>query len=100
MAVGTYQAEITITGSANNSPKKDPLFLEVKELPTSDSHGDIPLYAENIVKPAIMVQLDTSGSMKTQMTIAKRENQDTPELKNIVQEIVNRTWLDHLFWFW
>lgn len=91
LAVNTYQAELTITGAAGNSPKKIPVTLIVEDLPTSSSCGDVPLYAENIVKPAIMVQLDTSGSMSTSMTIAERDNQDTPDLSTIVKEIVDRS---------
>lgn len=91
LATGTYQAELTITGSANNSPLKIPVTLLVKSTPSTAACGEIPLYAENLVNPAIMVQLDTSGSMRTSMTIAKNDAQDTPDLKAIVQEIVDRT---------
>ena len=91
LAKSTYQAELTITGSANNSPRKIPITLLVKDTPSTAACGEIPLYAENLVNPAIMVQLDTSGSMRTHMMIAKNDAQDTPDLKAIVQEIVDRT---------
>ncbi len=91
LVIGTHLAEITITGSAYNSPLKIPITLLVKNVPATAACGEIPLYAENLVNPAIMVQLDTSGSMDTQMTIATIVDQSTAELKTIVQAIVNRT---------
>jgi hypothetical protein len=90
LAIGTQLAELTVTGSAINSPLKIPITLLVKDVPATAACGEIPLYAENLVNPAIMVQLDTSGSMDTQMTIATIVDQSTPELKTIVQSIVNR----------
>lgn len=65
LAAGTHTATLTITssGSVENSPLVIPITLLVKTAPSSAACGEIPLYAENLVNPAIMVQLDTSGSM-------------------------------------
>lgn len=90
LAVGTYQAEITVAGAASNSPLKIPITLLVKDVPATAACGKIPLYAQNLVNPAIMVQLDTSGSMGTNMTIAVIADQETPDLRTIVQEIISR----------
>lgn len=89
MAVGTYQAEITVTGAASNSPIKVPITLLVKDYPATAACGKVPLYAQDLVNPAIMVQLDTSGSMNTNMSIAVIAEQKTPDLKTIVMEIVS-----------
>ncbi len=91
LAVGTHLAEITITGTASNSPLKIPITLLVKDVPATAACGKVPLYAQNLVNPAIMVQLDISGSMDTNMSIAAIADQKTPQLKTIVQEIINRS---------
>jgi len=69
LAAGTHTATLTITssGSVENSPLEIPITLLVKTAPSSAACGEIPLYAENLVNPAIMVQLDTSGSMDNKM---------------------------------
>lgn len=91
LAAGVHNAEITITGGANNSGMTIPITLLVKEAPATAACGEVPLYAQNLVNPAIMVQLDTSGSMSSSMSLATTVNQDTPSLAGIVQTIVNRT---------
>lgn len=91
LAAGTYGATITISGNASNSPRTINVSLLVKETASTAACGEIPLYAENKSDPAIMIQLDTSGSMSTQMPIlASGKNPRTPSLTTIVQEIVNR----------
>jgi hypothetical protein len=90
LAIGSYAAEITVTGSATNSPLKIPVTLLVKDVPATAACGKVPLYAQNLVNPAIMVQLDVSGSMSTSMSIASLVEQKTTQLKTIVQEIVSR----------
>ncbi len=69
LTAGTHTATLTITssGSVENSPLVIPITLLVKTAPSSAACGEIPLYAENLVNPAIMVQLDTSGSMDNKM---------------------------------
>ena len=37
--------------------------LTVEAIPLSTACGDVPVYTENLVSPAIMLLLDTSGSM-------------------------------------
>jgi hypothetical protein len=69
LAAGTHTATLTITssGSVENSPLEIPITLLIKTAPSSAACGEIPLYAENLVNPAIMIQLDTSGSMGNYM---------------------------------
>ncbi len=95
LLAGTYSETITIEGNATNSPRTISVTLLVKDVPASAACGQIPLYAENLINPAIMVQLDTSGSMDTQMPIlADGRNPRTPSLVDIIQEIVDRPALE------
>lgn len=92
LAVGTHEATITVTGTgATNSPVDIPVSLAVQEVPSSTACGEVPLYTENLVNPAILHLLDVSGSMRTQMELFST-NVDTqsPDVSNVVQEIVNR----------
>jgi hypothetical protein len=91
LALGTHSAEITITGGASNSGFTIPITLLVKDAPATASCGEVPLYAQNLVTPAIMVQLDSSGSMNTTMTLASTVGQKTSSLATIVKKIVDRT---------
>lgn len=91
LAIGTYSAELTVTGSASNAPLKIPVVLQVKDVPAASACGQIPLYAQNLVTPAVMVHLDGSGSMwATSIPVATKTDQCTPELKDLVQGIVDR----------
>ncbi len=92
LTAGTYTAELTITGSALNSPLIVPITLLVKDVPSSAACGEIPLYAENLVNPAIMVQLDTSGSMSTQMVIDTDGH--TQSRINIAENVLAEVFLD------
>lgn len=95
LPVGTYKATISISGNASNSPQTIFVTLIVKGIPESSACGEVPLYAENLVNPAIMVQLDTSGSMKTEMPIlSSGDNPATPSLVTIVQEIIDQKNID------
>lgn len=69
LSVGVHTADLTITGNANNSPVTVFISVLVKSVPSTAACGEIPLYAENLINPAIMVQLDTSGSMNDKMSI-------------------------------
>ncbi|UCF92968.1 MAG: hypothetical protein JSW39_02090 [Desulfobacterales bacterium] len=93
LAVGTHGANITIAGTdALNSPTELRVGLTIFDLPESAGCGQVPLYAENLVSPAILVLLDVSGSMKTLMDVAGSQgNPRTPDLSSIVQEIVDRS---------
>ncbi len=95
LSPGTHTAELTITGSANNSPKKIPVTLLVKSIPSTAACGEIPLYAENLINPAIMVQLDTSGSMNDNMSF-KDEDGNTSWMSriNIAEDVLKEVFLD------
>lgn len=96
LLAGTHEAEITITGAASNSPLTIPITLLVKDAPATAPCGKVPLYAENLVNPAVMVILDTSGSMRSTMRIAAIDEQKTGNIRNIVQAITNRTgWVEN-----
>jgi type IV pilus assembly protein PilY1 len=87
----TYEATITITDSgATNSPVEIAVSVTVME-EEEDSCDHIPLYAEDIVSPSILILLDVSGSMDTMMDVYEEENPQTPDLSSIVEEIVGRT---------
>jgi len=92
LGVGTHEATITITDpNADNSPLAIPVSLAVQAMPTRTTCGEVPLYTENLVNPAILHLLDVSGSMRTQMELfSTSADTQTPNLKDIVQEIVDR----------
>ncbi|WDP90960.1 MAG: VWA domain-containing protein [Desulfobacter sp.] len=85
---GIHNAELTITGSASNAPVKIPVTLLVKEAPSTASCGEIPLYAESLVNPGVMVMLDTSGSMKTSVQIAWGQYQRRIDIaEDVIEEV-------------
>ena len=65
LAAGTHTATLTINGGVNNLTSTITVTLLVKSIPSTAACGEIPLYAENLINPAIMVQLDTSGSINS-----------------------------------
>ncbi|WP_321493168.1 PilC/PilY family type IV pilus protein [uncultured Desulfobacter sp.] len=72
LSVGAHTGVITFTSSGAtvlNAPLAVTITMTVQAVPATSSCGSIPLFAENIVSPAIMVQLDTSGSMSTSMSV-------------------------------
>ncbi len=93
LSEGTYEATITITSStAQNSPVEIQVSMTVFPAPEEVSCGNIPIYVENLVSPAIMVLLDISSSMTTMMDVSSGEqNPKTPDLTTIVQEIIDRS---------
>lgn len=91
LSAGTHTATLTITGTANNSPVTVDVTLLVKSVPSTAACGDIPLYAESLITPAIMVQLDTSGSMSTQMDIGGGE---TMSRIDIAEDVLKEVFLD------
>jgi hypothetical protein len=100
LAVGTHEATITIAdtgGLATNSPKEVGVSLTVLPLPTGASCGNVPVYTENLVSPAILLLLDISGSMTSMMNVSSAESDPkTPDLSTIVQEIVDRpSWAEN-----
>ncbi len=91
LTVGTHTATLTITGGANNSGLTIAIDLLVKSVPSSAACGEIPLYAENLINPAIMIQLDTSGSMSNQMSIGGGEYMSRI---GIAEEVLKEVFLD------
>jgi hypothetical protein len=92
LAVGTHFTTITISAAgAPNSPVELQVSVTIAPPPVSQSCGNIPIYAENLVSPAILILLDVSGSMSTLMDLTSAQaNPQTPDLSPIVQEIVER----------
>jgi hypothetical protein len=91
LSIGTHEATILIQDpKALNNPVEIQVSVTIQELPEELSCGNIPVYTENIVSPAILILLDVSGSMKTKMDVTPDQNPGTPDLSDIVQEIVDR----------
>ncbi|CAG36190.1 unknown protein [Desulfotalea psychrophila LSv54] len=57
--------------------------------PADGTCGDVPIYTQNLLSPAIMVQLDLSGSMDSSMFSGSKFL--SSDLAPIVQEIVDLT---------
>ncbi|MGD9181370.1 MAG: PilC/PilY family type IV pilus protein, partial [Desulfobacterales bacterium] len=93
LAAGSYTATLTITAAgAPNSPMEITVSVTILATEETFSCGHVPVYAENLVSPAILVLLDISGSMKRKVAVDPGiEDPQTPDLKTIVQEIVNRS---------
>ncbi len=79
-----------VTTDANDTPV-DCGGTNPSTSPEDGVCGDIPLYTQNLTYPAMMVQLDVSGSMASKMlgTIDGR-NFHSNDLSRIIQEMVNR----------
>ena len=92
LSEGTYEATITITGpTAPNSPVEIQVSMTIFPAPDEVSCGNLPIYTENLVSPAILVLLDVSSSMTAMMEVSSGEqNPQTPDLTTIVQEIIDR----------
>ena len=92
LAIGTYTDKITITApGAPNSPVEITVSVTVLEQDQTYSCGHVPVYAENIISPAVMILLDVSGSMNNQINVSPNVDKPrTPDLSSIVQEIVDR----------
>ena len=94
LKAGTYDAVIKFTdAAASNSPQE--LRVSLTIIPQGKIQcGDIPLYTQNIASPAVMILLDLSGSMLWEIDIIPENydftNTTTPDVKSVVQEIVNR----------
>jgi hypothetical protein len=93
LAVGTYQAIITISDpTAVNNPQEITVGLSIIEPPEAEvaSCGNVPVYMEVTTAPAVLVLLDISSSMGSTMDVASMPYPETPNLKAIVQELVDR----------
>jgi len=92
LAVGSYSDTLTITvPGAPNSPVEITVTVTILEAEQTYSCGHVPVYAENLINPAILILLDISGSM-TKKVLVEPDIIDpkTPDLSTIVQEIVDR----------
>ncbi len=91
-SAGSYQGIITIHDDDGILADYElTATLLVKELVTGPICGDVPLYAQNLVNPAMLIELDVSGSMDSTMYVLDSANDPkTPDLQPIVQEIVNQ----------
>lgn len=88
---GNYNATITLSGTNTpNSPYEIDVTLTVLSLPEGTNCGNVPIYTENLISPAIMVLLDVSSSMTNMMNVSSDIKPHTPDVSTIVQEIVNR----------
>lgn len=92
MAAGSYTGHFTVTDTnAINSPFEYDVLLLIQEVAAGSTCGEVPIYAQNLVDPAILVLLDVSSSMNSMMPMSDAgDNPTTPDLKTIVQEIVDR----------
>jgi hypothetical protein len=93
LAVGTYQATITVSDpNATNDPQQITVGLNVLTPPDPlvESCGQVPVYMSTVTSPAVLVLLDISSSMGSQMDVASMPYPKSPDLTAIVQEIVNR----------
>jgi hypothetical protein len=93
LAVGIYQATITVSDpNATNNPEQITVGLTVMTPPdpSAESCGDVPVYMSTVTSPAVLVLLDISSSMGTEMDVASMAYPRSPDLSSIVQEIVNR----------
>jgi len=90
MAAGNYSATVTISDTnAFNNPYEYMVNLQVDPVATGSTCGEVPIYAQNIINPAILVQLDTSGSMRNNTdTNTSEANPKTPNLRNIFQSML------------
>ena len=91
LAISNYSATISISDpNAFNSPYDYVVNLQVNAQDTGTGCGEVPIYAQNIINPAILVQMDTSSSMTSNSpTNTSITNPRTPNLKNIFQSMLN-----------
>ena len=97
LSAGYHEATITIIdndtdgdGVASNSPFEYDVGLIVYAEATGSVCGDVPVYTENLVSPAILVLLDVSSSMTSLAPYEDADKPHTPDLSAIVAEIVGR----------
>ncbi|MGA1839565.1 MAG: PilC/PilY family type IV pilus protein [bacterium] len=93
--VGDHEGTIKVTDPfAPNSPLEIDIRVGVKPLDKTAFApcGRMPVYVKDTVDPAILILLDLSDSMQTLMPLSNdsMKNPRTPDLKGIVQEIVDR----------
>jgi hypothetical protein len=94
LALGQYETVLEISDpNASNNPQEIPVSLTVEQMPeTNRTCNNVPLYVENRPSPAVLIELDLSGSMDSMMTVAPPgDPPQTPDLATTVQEIVDRS---------
>jgi hypothetical protein len=92
--IGGYQAVITIADpNATNTPQQITVALSVLPPPdpAAEGCGNVPVYMSTVTNPAVLVLLDISSSMGTKMDLIDSDYPRTPDLSDIVKEIVDRT---------
>ncbi len=91
--VGTYSGRITITAAgAVNTPAELFVSLTVLEQQVAPVCSNIPVYAQELASPALMILLDTTDSMKSLVPVDVYPVYMTgPDISAIVQEIVDRS---------
>ena len=88
---GTYSAQILVSDSnALNSPVEINVNVTVLEYSQPVTCGAVPVYAQNLVNPAILILLDRSGSMGNNTVAVSTNNPKTPDIRDIIQEIIER----------
>lgn len=92
MDANNYTANVTITDKNNeapNSPFEYGVNLEILEQPVSNTCGDVPIYAQDLVNPAVLVLLDVSSSMNSYMDVSSGDdNPQSADLKPIIEEFL------------
>jgi hypothetical protein len=58
---------------------------------TAEGCGNVPVYMSTVTNPAVLVLLDISSSMGSKADLIAVDYPRTPDLSDIVQEIVDRT---------
>lgn len=92
MEPGSYNGKITIT-DATSTPYEYGALLHISEVAAGSTCGEVPIYAQNLVDPAILVLLDVSSSMQREMPLVVNRDHTpkTPDLATVVHEVVNRS---------
>ncbi|MBW2185560.1 MAG: hypothetical protein JRG71_03885 [Deltaproteobacteria bacterium] len=66
--------------------------VRITEVLTGSVCGDVPVYTENLVSPAVLLLLDVSGSMDwdAPLAVSAENKSQTPDLSTVIQSIVSR----------
>jgi hypothetical protein len=92
--IGSYQAVITIADpDATNTPEQITVTLSILTPPdpAAEGCGNVPVYMNTVTNPAVLVLLDISSSMGSKADLIAVDYPRTPDLSDIVQEIVDRS---------
>jgi hypothetical protein len=91
LGIGLYEASLSFKDS-NAVPTHLGVNLKLEVVENTVDCGDTPLYTRTVSDPAVLVLLDLSDSMNDKIDLlgADDPNARTPDIKAVVQEIVNR----------